>query len=307
MNKTIISLALVSTCLFACESEDSITPHEAEEDVFLNTYGSSDTDLALQNTFFEKNNIYVLFNDTLRKTQVGYDADGNPYYDVKRVDVGYGMNTSLNENIAHLDFDYMTDDNEKKDGVDFVNDMVLPSLGESLRPFSFLLVNKIRYYSGYGTMKESNPIVYSGWRCTALALSGISDLSDAEKKEYKNNFLQTIVSNMISTVDQSLFDKFYSYCAAYYSTYAMYDAAEAFIQQYPSMYDVGFLSAYSYGKPYGFYIYNFKAKSYDLEDYTNALFEMPEEEFMAQYGQYPIVVEKYNILKKIIEDLGVIF
>jgi hypothetical protein len=87
----------------------------------------------------------------------------------------------------------------------------------------------------------------------------------------------------------------------------MYDKAEAFIALHPTMYDVGFLSAYSYGKPYGFYIYNFKAKSYDLQDYTSALFAMTESEFMAKYGQYPIVVEKYKILRKIVEGLGVVF
>ena len=52
---------------------------------------------------------------------------------------------------------------------------------------------------------------------------------------------------------------------------------------------------------------NFKAKNYDLEDYTNALFDRPEEDFMNENANYPIVIKKYQILKKIIEDLGVIF
>ena len=52
---------------------------------------------------------------------------------------------------------------------------------------------------------------------------------------------------------------------------------------------------------------NFKAKNYDLEDYTNALFDKPEEDFMNENANYPIVIKKYQILKKIIEDLGVIF
>lgn len=307
--KYIYLLSIMATvCLTACSKEDDITPHDSEENVFLNTYGSSTSDIALQNAFFDKNGIYVLFNDTLRKTQIGLDADGKPYYDVKSVDIGYGMNSSINSNTEKINFNYLTSDVDKKEGVNFVNEMILPSLGKALRPFSFLLVNKINYYvNSYGTLRLSNPVVYSGWRCTAFALPGVGSMTDAKKKTTRNTILQAIVVNAINSLDQSLFTKFYSYCDQYYSTYAMYDKAEAFIALHPTMYDLGFLSAYSYGKPYGFYIYNFKAKSYDLQDYTSALFAMTESEFMAKYGQYPIVVEKYKILRKIVEGLGVVF
>ena len=70
---------------------------------------------------------------------------------------------------------------------------------------------------------------------------------------------------------------------------------------------MGLLSTYGYGFNGYTYIVNFKAKNYDLEDYTNALFDKPEEDFMNENANYPIVIKKYQILKKIIEDLGVIF
>lgn len=306
--KRIYAIAIVALSLAACSSEDDIRPHSPEECYFENTYGSTATDLRLQEDFFKRNNIYVVFNDTLRKELAGYDGDNNPYYDVKLVDIGYGMNVNMNSDTETIGFDYLTSEEDKVQGVKFLDDMILPSLGAPLRPFSFLLVNKINHATlQYGSMRPDNPVIYSGWRCSAIALPGIGAMSETEKESMRRTILQSIVVKAIGTLDQSIFDKFYSYCEPYYGTYAMRDEAEAFIALHPTIYDVGFLSAYSYGTPNGFYIYNFKAKNYDLDDYTAVLFSMSESEFRSQYADYPIVLKKYDILKSIVEGLGVVF
>lgn len=307
--KKIFAIAMIaSVALTSCGDEDDIKPRNPEECYFENTYGSSAADLQLQADFFSRNKIYVLFNDTLRKELKGVDADGNPYYDLKLVDIGYGMNVNMNPNTETIGFDYLTSDADKSQGVKFLDEMILPSLGAPLRPFSFLLVDKINHEEMvYGSMVPDNPIIYSGWRCSAIAMSGIGSMTLEQKQTMRSDILKSIVVKAIGNMDQSVFEKFYSFCEPYYSTYAMYEEAEAFIALHPTMYDVGFLSAYSYGNGNGFYIYNFKAKNYDLEDYTNVLFSMTEAEFKTQYADYPIVLKKYDILKKIIEDLGMVF
>lgn len=307
--KKIFAIALISAAaLTSCGNDDDIKPGTPEECYFENTYGSSAADLQLQADFFNRNKIYVLFNDTLRKEMKGVDADGNPYYDLRLVDIGYGMNVNMNPNTETIGFDYLTSDADKVQGVKFLEEKILPALGAPLRPFSFLLVDKINHAEMiYGSMMPDNPVIYSGWRCSAVALSGIGTMTEEEKQSMRTTILESIVVKAIGTIDQSVFEKFYSYCAPYYSTYAMNEEAEAFIALHPTMYDLGFLSAYSYGTPNGFYIYNFKAKNYDLDDYTSALFSMTEAEFKTQYADYPIVLKKYDILKGIIEDLGMVF
>lgn len=306
--KKIYAIAIVTLSLAACNSEDDIRPRNPEECYFENTYGSSDTDLLLQEDFFKRNNIYVVFNDTLRKEIAGYDSNNNPYYDVRLVDIGYGMNVNMNPNTETIGFEYLTSEEDKVQGVKFLDEMILPSLGTPLRPFSFLLVNKINHaILQYGSMLPDNPIIYSGWRCSAIALPGIGTMSEPEKESMRRTILQSIVVKAIGTLDQSIFEKFYSYCEPYYEKYALYDEAEAFIALHPTTYDLGFLSAYSYGNDNGFYMYNFKAKNYDLDDYTAVLFSMSEAEFRTQYADYPIVLKKYDILKSIVEGLGVVF
>lgn len=309
----LFGFSLMALSFFGCGSDDvEIGP--LEEDYYLAPYGASPNDQVLQHQFYNTYQIYLLFNDTIQKEQTSVYPDNTPFYKYQTVNLGYSMTGSLSSADNIFEFEYIHTDEDKQAATQFVQDKILPSLGPDLRPFSFLLINKINYYvsnaSTYYEMRLTNPVIFQGWRCTAIAVSGLTDMTDEEQTSYRNQILKTIVAGKISNLDPSIFDSFYSFCSQYYSTYKMDSGdsheVEDFIKIYPTMMDLGFLSAYVYGNPYGFYMYNFKAKSYDLEDYTNAIFEYSEEEFADLYGRYPIVMQKYNILKQIIADLGVI-
>ncbi len=309
MKKIYLYMASVAVawCSLAC-SEDAIEPNPLERDYFLEPEGSSPAIAALQKEFHEKENIYLLFNDTLRREPIGPDGNGKPCYRYTVVDMTYGMTNNLIEHMNVFEYDYLTSDSEKESAAVFIREKVLPSLGEALRPYSLLLVNRIHYYKDYyGDLKLDNPVVYAGWQATAIAVEGVADMTDEEQNAYKMSLLKSMVANKITGADATLFEEFYSFCAPYYSTFKMGEEAEAFFVSYPTMHDVGFLTAYSYGYNGSVYIYNFKAKEYDLQDYTDALFNMSETEFRETYAQYPIVLKKYDILKKIVTDMGVIF
>jgi len=309
-----LGLGLIALSFLSCSS-DNVEQGPLEDDYYLNPYGSSSVDQVLQHDFYNTNHIYMLFNDSLKKEQTGVYSDGTPFYKYQVVDLGYSMTGSLSKTDNIFKFDYIKTDEEKQIAMKFVQDKILPSLNSALRPFSFLLVNKINYYvanaSTYYEMTLTNPVVYQGWRCTAISVNGLKNMTDKEQVSYRNNILKTIINGKIGNLNQSIFDQFYSFCSQYYSTYKMDSgndhSVQAFMKIYPTMMDLGFLSAYSYGNPNGFYIYNFKAKSYDLQDYINLVFGYSEDEVTNLYGKYPIVMQKYHIMKKIIEDLGVIF
>lgn len=290
--------------LLAACSEDDIVPNTLEENYFLEPITSSEFELALQKEFFEKEGVYLLFNDTLSREYLGDDVSGNPVYDYQIVDLSYSMIASA----GAFAFQYLQADEEKQAAADFLSDNVLPSLGESMRPYSFLVVDVLEYYEDYygELVLVDGTIVYSGWNCTAIAVQGINEMSEAEQESYRLQLLKSMANNKMQLLDESVFDEFYAFCESYYSTYFMYEEAEAFCQEYPTQYDLGFLSTYSYGYNGYMWLVNFKAKSYDLEDYTNAIFDTPEEEFRETYADYPIVLEKYQILKDIIESLGII-
>lgn len=305
-------LAACGLVLTGCGS-DSVEASPSEEDVWLHPYGASQSDQSLQTQFYQKNGIYLLFNDTIRKERVATNPDGTPYYDFETANLSYIM-TGISNNYKEIfEFDYLQTDADKQAATRFIEDKVLPHLGGGLLPFSLLLVNKITFNvensSTYGMIQKQTPMVYAGFRCTAIVTQGVADMDDATQKTYCNDILKSIVNSKVSALPANAFDEFYSYSNAYYSTYAMYEAAEAFFVDHPTPYSIGLLDGgyYRWSTEGSLIMYNIKAKNYDLEDYTNAVFTYTDAEFEALYGEYPICMRKFKLLKDIYQTLGLKF
>lgn len=305
----IMTMALLTGC-----TDDTVEAGPLESDEWLHPYGASSEDRALQEKFYNDNGIYLLFNDTLKKEHVADNPDGTPYYRYEAVELQYVL-TGNNDDVTgqYFSFNYVYDDTRKQSGAQFVQNILLPHLGRALRPFSVLLVDKINYYvsnqsTGY-ELQLTNPSIFAGSRCTAIDISTVDEMTPDEKAAYCNELLKAIVNSKAASLPESTFDAFYSFCKDYYGTYAMNDDAKTFFEIYPTPYDLGLLDGgyYAWGEPYGFPMYNIKAKSYDLADYVDAVFKYDTTAFEKKYGKYPVVVKKYNILKSIFENLGVEF
>jgi hypothetical protein len=114
---------------FSC-TEDDLTPNESEVDYFLEPYGVSEVDASLQKEFYAQEKVYLLFNDTLKREYLGNDPEGNAVYSFHLVDISYGLNTSTS-NMNIFEYQYIKSDAEKKEAVEFIKELVLPSLGEA--------------------------------------------------------------------------------------------------------------------------------------------------------------------------------
>lgn len=300
----ILSLFAVLGCSEKAEYTDSTLRYND----FLRPEGESERISALQESFYRDEKVYVLFSDTLSSQYLGDDLHGNPCYSYHVIDMAYSLTGYSQDKFK---FVYLESDAEKESAAQFIRENLLPRLSENNRPYSVLLVNTIaQYVNNYGTMTAVSPapVVYSGWQCTAIAVEGVGEMDDAEQALYQRSLLKAIVNNKMATVDESVFTEFYSFCLPYYGTYGM-DTEEAFYlkEHYPTLKDLGLLSAYGYmDNAYFEAFYNFKAKEYDLSDYIDAIFSSTKEEFLAENADYPIVIKKYNILREIIADLGVI-
>lgn len=314
MKKYIFGFIIPAALALAACGDDDVLTGSNEADQWMHPYGVSEADQALQSKFYKDNGIYLLFNDTLRKEQVAVNPDGTPFYDMETVDLNYYLTGLSNAANQVFDYEYLTTDAEKQKGTSFVQDKVLPHLSGKLLPFSMLLVNKInlwsRAYASY-PMTLSNPAVYAGYRCTAITVNGVADMDDAQQSAYCNQILMAIINSKTSSLPEETFDEFYSYTSDYYGKYAMNDAAVAFFEVNPTPMHIGLLdtgNGYYRWTPEGSLImYNIKAKNFDLDDYTAALFTYTDAEFAAKYGEYPKVMAKFKALKAIYESIGVKF
>ena len=76
------------------------------------------------------------------------------------------------------------------------------------------------------------------------------------------------------------------------------------ISDFPTMDEVAYINSLGFlGDAYSLF-FMFPTTTTDLSTYLQAIFYDTEENFKAMYAAYPVILEKYDALKGIIEELG---
>lgn len=298
MNK-IIWILLGALMWVSCDKEDDLTPSGKRDDYF--TLSPADTVNnplnALRYRFYEKNNVHLMFNDTLRQEDRGTYADGTPYKYTEVIDFSYSMEGAP----GNYDWEYVTDFEEQKKSAEFLDEYILPHLGGTMSPYSVFLVKDLK--------KDNNAQdYYSGMRCFVLNVSGMLELEeDEEIAEYSNVLFHNIMLSKFNTMQyddegKKAFEEFGSFSKNYYGKYL--NTFEQWKTKDPTdeeLWEIGvfrFVNAGWFGK----FILTEHA---DRLDYLEKIFYWKEDvSFEEYYAEYPIVLKKYAALKKVVEDLG---
>ena len=291
---SIFYLSLFMMCATSCGKEDSLVPNETQKNYFIISPDATDPVSVLRREFRERNEVHLLFNDTLCHEQQGTNTEGIPIWYTEILDLSYSLTSGGDE----LYLDYLTGQSEMKEGIHFIETYMIPRLASPLRPYSILLVNQLSE-NYYGTIRAID--YYLGYRCLALSVGNIAEMNEQEKRDFFSPIFGEIISKKINNVPAAVMEKFYTFSKEFYGkTYAAAGVPEDenYVYDYDKVYSRGLLRAY----------YNlFISADYDLSDYIEALFNTSEEEFKNKYAAYPIIGEKYDVLKQIISDLGFIF
>ena len=293
MKKHIIFFSLIAISLAACNKEDELTPSGIKENYFAVPGDAQDEESVLRRAFYERNGVHLLFNDTLRHELRGTYEDNTPYWYTETIDLGYAITS---QDASAMEFEYITDIEAQRDAVNIVETYFLPHFAEILRPYSMLLVNDLQIES-YGTMEENT--FYKGNRCIAINVGAFKDASPSEIDALCGEMFYGIIYNTFRLED-ALFADFYAYSQNYYNAY--YPDISGFPTEDPEKTEqahaLGFITMFTL---------NFVSASRDLKDFMQALFYNSEEDFHAQWADYPVILDKYDTLKRIVEEQGFIF
>lgn len=289
MNKIILIL-LGAFVLGACSKEDRLEPTGAREDYF--SLSPADTvnnpEAALRYRFYHKNKVHLLFNDTLRHEQRGTYADGSPYWFTEVIDMTYTMEDR--EGSAYR-YGLMSDTEEQKAGIEFLEKYILPHFEGSMSPYSVFLVKKLEAKSGSKWKEKS---YYAGLRCMVIN-TGLAVSQDEEDIEtFCWEIFKGIISSKIDKMKTTALDPFYIFSSRYYGV----DYEDFNLPSRPKveeLYEYGFIKKSSWNFPY---------KDSDMEAFINAIFDEDEEEFRKKHQENTIILQKYDTLKGIIEDMG---
>ena len=299
MTRNIYLLAIFTLLLgiaTGCGKEGSLTPSNVRENYFTPDPSATDAESVLRRNFYDTENIYLLFNDTLRHELAGTDRYGDDVFLTETVDLGWTM---TGYGSYPFSFNYLSGMAAKNAAVDFVKTHILSRLGATLKPFSVLLVETIdtwRYRNNVWQRYQSYK-VYNGSRCTAIALRGVEDMDEEELEEFGITVMFAILVPKIKNSEDEGLAEFFRQSSRYYDYSKSSFGVPAAWDDEPVR-ERGFL--------YDEYRSYFPDKDEDIEAYLDALFNMTTDEFAAEFGVYPVIMKKYGLFKEALLSMGLV-
>lgn len=299
------SICALLTIATACSNDEDTTPSNAEEHLFSPAENDNSETAVLRRNFHKEVGSYLLFNDTLKHAQNGVDVYGNPIWSTELVDISYTMSGSSSS--TAYTYALYKDYASQLKAVNLVKEKLISRLGSAL-PYSFMIVDtitawksnhgileKVKDDSYYGTY--TNPTYLLGQRCYAISLYG-KNTSAYEDDSYFNDIFVSILMDKFKSSDESVLAKFKSYVSKYAGEYKT-DVG------YPRKFDndlarsLGFWEDWS--RSY------FPSADNDLKFFVTAISTYTTAQVEQQFANYPIVIERFILLKNIAKSWGIKF
>lgn len=281
--------ACLLTALSACTDESGLQPSNQEVNDFAPDAADQSSEAQLRRQFFDETGVYLLFSDTLRRPSATAG--------VSMLNLGYSLtaNSGYNYRIGYI---HAVD--SQRMAAQFVKDSLLVHLGQGLRPYSLLLSNTLEYYNPSATSPRWTSTDYvSIWNCMALPVGSVlrSDF-DYMRSYFWRNLAYSLVDPKMKAQSSDFFAEFYAFSTDY-------------VDQNKSTFGHDNVRNDSIANSYGFladyYTRYYPSRIYDRNQYIQAVITFSEEDFVWMYGDFPLVMAKYECMKRLIESIGYIF
>ena len=283
--------------LAACGDEDDMlgTEYQDPTNYFMPDPSATDDTSILRREFQERNGSYLMFTDTLQHYQIGIDVNGDPKYFTELLNIQYSVGQTSSITDKHK-YTYFTTIDEQRFAVDFMDQFILYHITGKLRPFSWFLAKTIEVKSNIGT--TTRPFAVTGQRTIAVSLGQALRLSESGKKTLASRILNTIIGQMVIN-NMTSFTEFMALSDAFYARSLTVPAGTT---REKVLLEAGFISPAT--SQANFY---YPTQRDDLSAYSLTIISNSEEKLQQTYGQYPLVMKKLEIMRKVLIELGYVF
>lgn len=309
MMKKIILYCLATVLFFGCKKEEDLTPSGLDLNWFILQDSQNPIDHHLYQ-IFEKYRLPIFYNDTIGSTD-RIDNQGAKMKYYERLQVFYFPGNSKPTNSTHNYTKIIKEDISKIDPViTFLEKEVIPVFHNKFFVQSLFLVTDLVSPSGDNAFKGLNTLTIG----KALLFN---TMTDAEKKSFKGAIIGVLTSgDIISKNTEWLETNFYNltykvnparnkqdfYSGVFtYSLMRLYDDM-AYIPPLMEMKlgDFGFITALKKSTIEG--IATVPTKNLDVSSYIEALFAYTTEEIEEKYGQFPVVMGKFDVMRTLLKQ-----
>lgn len=310
-NKILSIFAFAATALtvISCGSEDELTPTDYNDNPFAVSTTATDEESVLRRDFYDHTGIYLLFTDTLSHEYIGKNDYGEDVWETETIDPSWSV-TGNSTVYAHYGF--IKSLAEKRVAAKAIEQYFVPHIkGSSYSPFSILLLDSLET-SRYGYEDEYETAgSLSSTRCLYINVGGIGDMDEDEIKEQMSDILAGLVSDRVSGTYDNL-SEFYNMTENMTGVYA--DG-----EYFRDLFDSDEYSddtttdeeAQELALQYGYLTFhtNWRGRRYfpydgDYESFFEEVWKNDPEGFESKYADYPVVIAKYEWLRKYIISTG---
>jgi len=305
----------ILACFLAvgCSDENELKPSLADRDWFV-IEDSEDPIGHERFLLYEKYGIPVFVNDTIGVEERSVDYYGNPVMYYCTLDINYTVGAPVTDNgLQSRKYSLLESSEDQLAGIFFLDNYLIPALPENMYFNSILLLDSLYEMRMTGWAVERKDInVYQGALTLAIGqVKSIAKMTPEEQNKHKGLILATLA---LKQLDEEQLSDFYmvSYDPvkkfSYYQQMVTPSPSAAMSSAKCEVY--GFLDydsryyAMNEGKDPSQWIYYTLTRANDLEDFVLAYFQYSEKEFKELYADYPLVLEKYEIIKTLMTDFG---
>ena len=301
---------LFLTGMTACAKEDTLTPEvDTNIDCFAPAADAMDEESVLRRTFFEQENCYLLFSDTLRREELGKDSNGDMQYFIELLDVNYSVGASTNSSLTYS-YKLLQSMEEKKQATSFLQEYVLPHLSASIRPFSWFLSTDIQYPDAMMGGSMTSTLTVSGERAVALAVGDILTLSEEGKNALAESFFISYLGGTVMDNEAAL-EEFYTSCGNMHEgKFSIADNPQKDMTlNLHHCKEAGFLVAgvLKIGSYVIQQLGKYPDKTDDINAYVELIFSSTMEQIKVDYAEYPKIIERAQLLSDLVIELGYIY
>ena len=311
--KKAIYAAVAALLVAGCGKDKDLSPSGLDRNWFA-VEDSGDPVDHLRYEIYSQTGIALFRNDTIGSIDRGLDALGNPYVYYEVLDLNYAI-TSRTEVAT---YELSEDDDAVIAGLELMRDRVIPILPEKLYPRCFLLVGRLDIDQKKNRKGEAS--AYRGMMTTAVGrLNSIKTMPEAEKKRLAAEIAAEVISVYQVNERATELEDFYAKADA--ST-----QGGDKISLYDYVYDIKETNSsatspvFKDWKEYGFLVYDTSDTSFndtagsrsyktvgqrrDVETFLVEVLLGDDDGFGTTYADYPLILEKYALLKALWAEIG---
>jgi len=271
--------------LSACKKDSMPVASDPVADAYVRTDNtSSEIDHQIY-LVYQQTQIPILYTDTLRK---------NP---LQVINLNYemaGSNSSYTYTYPKNKADILT-------GIAFVRDKILPPLGPNIKIHSLTLLDTLKIVQVYGPTYSitTNYNVIPALTTFGIAnIPRIATMTCVELATYKADIFTNLLINPLTS--STLLADFYKVSSGFYSGYAYLGATSSYYLPFKDKREYGFIldgteSPYYFTTP---------DEAGDVKLFLSNILTMSAADFQTLNGNYPLVMNKYNLLKTALTTLG---